>query len=533
MKQPKKTALLGFDACDIDIVRAMARAGKLPTFQRLLQQWTGATVRNPYGFFVGSTWTSFYTARTAATLGYHSWDTITVNYERRMTCPSEIRGRCFWDVLGDAGRKVAVLDVPHTRADAEQPVLEISEYGCHDRHFGMRSSRPHVRDEIVSRFGFHPILTVDPFAERHFAADDYIHRAGAFRTAEEEGAFQRDLLAGLQRKRDVSRWIYKLDDWDLFISIFGESHAVGHQSWYLHDPGHPRHDAVLAKQLGDSLEKVYIGLDEALAEHLALIGADANVLVLLSHGMQAHYDGTYLLEPALTRLDAFYRSGLQGDPLGKLVKRAWQHLGDGGRKLLAKPLAAGLRQVERVRPSRVYGDVDIFTSGRAAQRFYMSPNNSVYGGVRINLRGRETAGLVEPGREFDTLCERLAADLLELINVDNGCPVIRAVERTDAHYKRLAVDELPDLLIDWNHDVPVETVWSPKIGIIHAPYTHWRTGDHRPGGFLFARGPGIPSGADLGIIDNRNLGPTMSAMLGVELPDVDGVPVPALLQPAN
>jgi predicted AlkP superfamily phosphohydrolase/phosphomutase len=530
MKERQKVVLLGFDACDIDIVRALARDGKLPTFRRLLQEWSGAKVQNPFGFFVGSTWTSFFTARTAATLGYHCWDTITVNYERRLTCPSEIRGRRFWDVLGDAGRKVAVLDVPHSRADAEQPVLEISEYGCHDRHFGLRSSRQHVRDEIVSRFGFHPILTIDPFAERHFAADDYVHRAGGFRTAEEEGAFQRDLLAGLQRKRDLSRWIYQQDDWDLFLSVFGESHAVGHQAWYLHDPNHPKHDALLAKQLGDSLEKVYAGLDCALGEHLALIGKEVTALVLLSHGMQAHYDGTYTLEPALTRLDTFYRSGLRGNALGKLVKGGWQRVGDGGRKLLAKPLAAGLRQVQRASPSPAYAEMDIWPSGRAPQRFYMSPNNSVYGGVRINLQGREAAGLVAPGKEFDAVCERLRSDLLELINVDNGCPVIRAVERTDAHYKRAATDELPDLLIDWNHDALVETVWSPKIGMIHAPYTHWRTGDHRPGGFLFAKGPGIASAADLGTIDNRNLGPTISAMLGIELRDVDGAPAPALLQ---
>jgi predicted AlkP superfamily phosphohydrolase/phosphomutase len=530
VNQRQKVVLLGFDACDIDIVRALTREGKLPTFRRLLQDWASAKVKNPYGFFVGSTWTSFFTACTAATLGYHSWDTITLNYERRLTCPSEIRGRRFWDVLGDAGRKVAVLDVPHSRAAAEQSVLEITEYGCHDRHFGLRSSRQWVSDEIVNRFGFHPVLTVDPFAERHFAADDYVHRAGAFRTAEEEGAFQRDLLAGLQRKRDLSSWIYKQNEWDLFISVFGESHAVGHQAWYLHDPKHPKHNAVLAKQLGDSLEKVYAELDRALAEHLALIGEDVNALVLLSHGMQAHYDGTCMLEPALTRLDRFYRSGLRGNALGKLVKCGWQHLGARGRKLLAKPLSGSLRQVHRIAPAPVYVEMDIGPSGRAPQRFFMSPNNSVYGGVRVNLRGREAAGLVAPGHGFDAVCEQVAADLLELINIDDGCPVIRAVERTDAHYKRAATDELPDLLIDWNHDAPVETVWSPKTGMIHAPYTHWRTGDHRPGGFLLARGPKIPSGADLGAIDNRNLGPTIAAMLGIELPDVDGIPAAALLQ---
>ena len=61
-RKQKKVVLLGFDACDIDVVRAFARAGKLPTFRRLLQSWSHARVKNPYGFFVGATWTSFFTA---------------------------------------------------------------------------------------------------------------------------------------------------------------------------------------------------------------------------------------------------------------------------------------------------------------------------------------------------------------------------------------------------------------------------------------------------------------------------------------
>ena len=75
------------------------------------------------------------------------------------------------------------------------------------------------------------------------------------------------------------------------------------------------------------------------------------------------------------------------------------------------------------------------------------------------------------------------------------------------------IDELPDLLINWNHEAPVETVWSPKTGVIHAPYWHWRTGDHRPGGLLLAKGPKVAAGADLGLIENRDLGPTICAML--------------------
>jgi len=114
------------------------------------------------------------------------------------------------------------------------------------------------------------------------------------------------------------------------------------------------------------------------------------------------------------------------------------------------------------------------------------------------------------------------------VNLDTGGPIVRSVERTDAHYLRAPMDALPDLFIEWNHEAPIETVWSPKTGIMHAPYEHWRTGDHRPGGFLLAAGPGILPRGNLGEIAIGDLGPAICALLGVQLDDVDGRPAPAL-----
>ena len=69
----------------------------------------------------------------------------------------------------------------------------------------------------------------------------------------------------------------------------------------------------------------------------------------------------------------------------------------------------------------------------------------------------------------------------ELVNVDTGGTVVRRVERSDRHYPGRAGDTLPDLFLEWNHNRPVETIWSSRLGMLHSPYEHWRTGDHRPG----------------------------------------------------
>ena len=158
---------------------------------------------------------------------------------------------------------------------------------------------------------------------------------------------------------------------------------------------------------------------------------------------------------------------------------------------------------------------------RARQTFFLEPNNYVYGGVRLNIAGREPNGCVQPD-EIDAVVKRLTDDLFALVNVETGGPIVRDVIRSDRWYRRGPRDKMPDLFIDWERSAPIETIWSAKIGVVHAPYTHWRTGDHREHGVLLAYGPGIPTGKAMSAVHIEDLAPGIAARLGVPLPDVDG-----------
>ena len=529
MTAATRILVVALDACDPGLVRELAAAGDLPTLKRLLADSAVVTTRNPYGLFVGSLWSSFFTARFASRTGFHCWEEVdTRTYERRLTSPLEIRGTPFWETLSDAGRRVAVLDVPHSRAATPVNGVVLSEYGCHDRHFGFHTWPPTLAKEIESAFGLHPILAADAYEAKEWAPDDYVLRAGDRRTADEERALLAGLLDGVERKRRMSLDLLARGDWDLFLTVFGDSHSVGHQQWHLHDPSHPWHDPSLAAELGSPLVAVYRRLDAALADHVEAAGEDASVFVMLSHGMGPHYDSTHLLHEVLRRLDGAYEGGVTGSPAMRLAKRAWAATPAAVRRRTQPAAMALLRRRLAAHPLPSVPDWST-PELRAAQRFFLSPNNFVYGGVRINLAGREPLGRVGPGAEYEAVCDRLTADLLALVNVETGGPVVQGVTRTSDHYDREADDSLPDLLIDWAREAPADTVWSPRTGIVHGRYTHWRSGDHRPAGLLLARGPDIPRDADLPDVAMVDIGASLAARLGVALgEDTDGRPVPWL-----
>ncbi len=518
--------VIGLDACDPATVRRMAAAGELPVLAGLLAGGSRCRVRNPFGLFVGAIWANFATGVRPDRHGFHCWEKIErASYEQRLS-PSAIAFPGFWQALGDAGRRVALVDVPHARFPEAVNGVAVAEWGCHDRHFGFHAQPEGRAAAIAVRFGTHPVLGLDPFAVRDFAPDDFAHRARWDRTPAEHDALASGLEQGVETKRRLLAQLMAEEDWDLFLAVFGESHAVGHQQWHLHDPSHPRFAPAVRRAIGgDPVARVYRALDHAVGDALARAAPDATMLVLLSHGMAAHHDGTHLLDEVLRRLDAADRGWpARGGPRD-LFRRGSQALMPAADRLagtLGMPEAA-----RRVLRRKMGARMTVPAALRARQAWFVAPNNSVYGGIRFNLAGREPDGCVSPD-EVEALGRRLAEDLRALVNVDTGRRAIRRVWSCGRFHRRAPEDAMPDLFVEWDRSAPIETVRSPRIGTVRAPYSGWRTGDHRPDGLLFARGPGLPAGRAFPPVAVEDLPVTIAARLGVALPGVDGAAIPWL-----
>ena len=116
-------------------------------------------------------------------------------------------------------------------------------------------------------------------------------------------------------------------------------------------------------------------------------------------------------------------------------------------------------------------------------------------------------------------------------------PLVRRVVRTRDVYAGERLDALPDLLVEWNDAVAqgstalgngaaaLVRARSPKIGTVEGANEYGRSGEHRPGGWFVAAGPGVSVGRLNHEPSLLDLAPTFSRILGVELPGSDGKPI--------
>jgi predicted AlkP superfamily phosphohydrolase/phosphomutase len=161
-----------------------------------------------------------------------------------------------------------------------------------------------------------------------------------------------------------------------------------------------------------------------------------------------------------------------------------------------------------------------------SQTVAFSPWNAQQG-VRLNVRGREAQGRVEPGVEYEVLRDRIHQALLTCAEPKTGRRVIDQVWRREEIYDGPRLESMPDL------------VFALRPGFASSPLqpglwdsTGWATGDHSLEGLTLARGAGIVPGSLEGaaLVD---VAPMALYLLGQSVPEaIDGRVWREVLDPA-
>jgi len=350
--------------------------------------------------------------------------------------------------------------------------------------------------------------------------------------------FHQRLLAAVAKKVEVVKWLLEKEPWDLFLVVFGECHPAGHYFWHFQDPdyvAHPESGGILR----NALREVYVALDRAVGEILKEVDRHTTVLLVSGDGMGPNYSGSHILPALLERMGLFNQQKASGDDSTAVASspRSRRDLLSTVRGMIPKRLRLAVSQAILPRSINERLSLHWKTAGMAWNRtraFLIENANEGY--IRINLKGREPEGIVEPGQEYNALCEDIYQTAQGLVNPANGLPAAHAVFKTDEIFPGPCRSHMPDIIINWNERAKVTTqLLVKKYGLMttrepgHALPPYY-TGNHRPNAFMAAIGPEVPRGMVIDGVHVLDIAPTILTHLGIDPPSyMDGKLVPELL----
>ncbi|MCZ6665068.1 MAG: alkaline phosphatase family protein, partial [Gammaproteobacteria bacterium] len=299
MGKADRVLVIGLDSMDQGMARKWAAEGVLPHIAKLIESSVWGAVKTPPGLVGGAVWPTFYTGTWPSRHGlYYFWrQAYPGSYDLRQIEEDDFTTPTIWESLSDAGKRVAVFDPPYTFLARNLNGIQIRDWGTH----APMTCSEHRFEK--ARFQANPSTLVDEINER-FGPD----RVGMcdhvpLHTAKDFADWRDGLVERVRTRTDMSLHYLRQEPWDLFMTVFSECHCIGHHALQLRDPEHTLYDPDFAAHIGDPVRDVYIATDEAIGRLLEAADKDTLSLVLFSHGIEANYTGSDLLDKVLERID--------------------------------------------------------------------------------------------------------------------------------------------------------------------------------------------------------------------------------------
>lgn len=546
MKKP--VIAIGLDAADPVLLEKWISQGHLKTLARLREQGAYGRLENIEYYKAETPWTTFLTGCHPQKTGY--WGPIkfhegTYNIE-------EVEAYDFAEyspfyALGEDYR-VAAFDIPQSALNNRVNGQQVLAWGAHSPQTPSHSQPADLLPQLIEQYGAHPALHKD---HGDWWDQGYLKR------------LYQSLKKGISLRSKICRDWLQQESWDLFLTIFSETHSAGHDLWYLSQADHPLYPhKPNIDWSADPLLDIFEAVDRAIADIIDAAPPEAQILIFAAHGSDNNTTDVasmFFLPEFLYRFSfpgqRMFPSGKVGstpppivsepqrrnwageiwqlkcdrNPLKQLLRR-WapgkiqrqldQYLGYSGPEALSQPDSRS--GVLAWQPTTWYQSL------WPQMKAFALPSFSE-GYIRINLQGREPAGIVSPA-EYDALCDELTQHLYALKDARTGQPVVKKVVKTRQH----ASDRDPklpdaDLTVVWQEQ-PTDVIDSPTFGRI-GPVAYRRTGSHRARGFLLATGPDITPGSTIPTGQAVDLAPTILNLMGAPIPaHCDGKPLIEILR---
>ena len=522
MSEGTRVTAIGIDGPNMPLLEAWIADGRLPNLAAIAREGATARYTHPKAFRNERCWETFLDGRPSQGCGAVFEPG---RYAFRNESLQDERPQQPFYALG-AGFEVCAFDLPAPLSPQARG-LQVAGWGSELNSSVPMSMPPGLLAELTARHGG------DPKFERSMAVLDQAsgRRERSFRLpslydAEGLCQFRDDLLQAIERRTAICEDLMSRGHWDLFLALYSESHSANHVLWHL---GEPFPVVPEGAPPGHALLEVCQAIDRGIGRIRRRVPADGRLVVwTIDHTLWNTMDvPSLVLLPELlyrwnfpgARALAAAEAGGPVPPMRTDYRRHWKH------EIWSLATAAGAAELEPPARQEERGDPLSWHPANWYQplwrrmKAFALPSVSD-GHVRLNVRGREAGGLIEPG-DFDRVLDELATLLRSATDPRTGRPLAARVLRT----RQAPADEPrvpPDLIVSWDEGRPADALDCPGFGRV-GPVPFFRSGGHVAHGtpienLLLACGPGIEAGSSLRAGVLEDLPATLLALAGAPRP---------------
>lgn len=498
--------MIGLDGMTYDVLDPLIEDGVTPVIGRIVRDGARAPLETIFPPLTAAAWTSAVTGKNPGKHGILEFflrrpgtmEDVAVNQKLRDS-------RAIWDLLGDAGIRSIVTNVPCTYPPERIPGVMISDFLTPG---GRRDfvTPDGLLEEIESEFG--------PYR---------LHLGGTYRRGQIDAVVD-ELIDEIEYKTKVNRYLMAREPWGACFTHVWGTDRIQHELWHVFDPGHPRHDAGEAKEFRGRVTEYWARVDACVGGMVEAAGPACTTLLVSDHGFGPLHKycsfNVWLLQQGLLRLKS---------DAATMVKRLAFALGvtpEFAFKMSRRVSAGGAKAKRGVTADR--------TARGKLNRLFLSFNNvdwprtkvyskGNYGQLFVNLKGREPNGTVEPGAGYEAVRDDLIRRLRGVTDPATGKPLIGEVFKREELFHGRHVESAPDVCF-----LPADMRY---ISIGDMDFTSNRfivdafgiSGGHRMHGIFAAHGPAIRGGTRLPAAHITDLTPTMLHLLRQPVvDDMDG-----------
>jgi predicted AlkP superfamily phosphohydrolase/phosphomutase len=505
--EKRRLLVVGIDGGTWRLLDPMMARGVMPNLAALAGRGFRATLRSTVPPNSAAAWATFITGKNPGRHGILRFQATRPSAELgrefrpgayTLVNSTSIAGRRLWEMLGELGRRCAVINVPMSYPP--RPLNGIMITGLLTPPGAADFTYPRELADALPGYRIEQPLETMGFGE---AADRELVRA-SLEILDVQGRTALDLLAR--------------EPWDFFFICFTGTDRLQHRLWNYLDPERRDREPDEANYFKPTLDRYYQQLDDVIGRLVRQAGEPANCIVLSDHGF-----GPAPRYAVYRRALARELGLIGGEGVGGFHSlRAWleRHnlvTGDRLRRLLAgTPLRRLFSRMARVARGK---EQEAWRSSKA----YLVVLHKYLGGVGINLAPADP--------EYEPLRQSLTAKLAGVRDPNTGERIVTHVWRREQlyHGPRLAV--CPDIVFRLEENYGLAHGEAPG-GRLVCEKDFRSQGIHRDEGILVMAGPDIERADSTAAIHIPDVSASALYLLDAPIPsDLDGRPIAEAIRP--